>query len=368
MDQEHNTNDVTTQESFPAQTESFTPATENAEPAPEKPKKKKSAKPIVIAVAAVAVIAALVVGVFFAVKEGRVKSDLKQLESALPSYEAHEMNYTEASEFVKSFINPEKDQRVIDSATEIQNKLGELREPTEAYYRGLDLLKQKEYYQAATQFKSVTAVSKNYESAQKNFADLKEQVKEELEKSANDSGTVKNYDKAISTLNSYAELYSEDVFGEKLKALKEEQTKYLAAKKAEEEKKKAEQEKQAREKAQSQLRISRCWVSGPDSAGGYELHINWTNKTSKTVKYLHFGVTFYDPVGEPISTWRIDKVEYCQDVGPFGPGGGRSGSNWYWGKYYDSIISYPELVYLKVEYTDGTSWTLNSNEIAAVQY
>ncbi len=368
MNQEQNTDISQMQESFPAQTENNDPETDNTALVLEKPKKKKIKKPIILAAAALVVIATLVVGVFFAVKEGRVKSDLQQLESALPSYEAHEMNYSEASEFVKSFISAEKDQRVIDFATEIQNKLGELKEPTEAYYRGLDLMKQNEYYKAATQFKNVTAVSKNYEIAQKNFADLKDLVKEELEKSANDSAAAKNYDKAISTLNSYAELYSEDVFGEKLKAIKEEQTKYLAAKKAEEEKRKAEQEKQAREKAQSQLRISRCWVGGRDSAGGYPMYINWTNKSSKTVKYFNFGVTFYDPVGEPISTWRIDKVEYCQDTGPFSTGSGRSGAGVYWGKYYDSIIDHPKIVFVEVEYMDGTSWTLTQSEIEAVQY
>lgn len=120
--------------------------------------------------------------------------------------------------------------------------------------------------------------------------------------------------------------------------------------------------------AQSKLRISKCWVSGPDSAGGYELHINYTNKSDKTIKYFDFGVTFYNAVGDPISTWRIDRTEYCRDTGPIAPGGGQSDSSVYWGKYYDAPIDHPEIVSVDVEYMDGTTWTLTKDEIAYVQY
>lgn len=123
-----------------------------------------------------------------------------------------------------------------------------------------------------------------------------------------------------------------------------------------------------KENARSQLRISRCWVIGPDSANGYELHINYENKSEKTIKYFRFGVTFYNAVGDPIKTWRIDSIEYCEDVGPIGTGAGQSGNSGYWGKYYDSPIDHPEIVYIHVEYTDGSTWELSDDEISAVQY
>ncbi len=134
------------------------------------------------------------------------------------------------------------------------------------------------------------------------------------------------------------------------------------------EKIRAASEKAKKDAAQSKLRISRCWVSGPDSANGYELHINYTNKSSKTIKYFDFGVTFYNAVGDAISTWRIDRVENCRDTGPIEPGGGLSGSSIYWGKYYDSPIDHPEIVSVTVEYMDGTIWNLTKDEIAYVQY
>lgn len=123
-----------------------------------------------------------------------------------------------------------------------------------------------------------------------------------------------------------------------------------------------------KEASQNKLRISKCWVSGPDYAGGYELHINYENKSDKVIKYFDFGVTFYNAVGDPISSWQIDKVEYCRDTGPIEPGGGQSGSSIYWGKYYDAPIDHPEIVQVSVEYMDGTTWVLTKDEISYVQY
>ena len=131
---------------------------------------------------------------------------------------------------------------------------------------------------------------------------------------------------------------------------------------------KAANESAKKEGAQSKLRISKCWVSGPDSANGYELHINYTNMSNKTIKYFDFGVTFHNAVGDPISTWRIDCVENCRDTGPIEPGDGQNGSSVYWGKYYDAPIDYPEIVSVRVEYMDGTIWARTKDEIAYVQY
>lgn len=126
---------------------------------------------------------------------------------------------------------------------------------------------------------------------------------------------------------------------------------------------------EARKKAsRSRLRVSKCWVSGPDSAGGYELHINYENKSDQVIKYFRFGVTFYNAVGDAINTWRIDSIEYCEDTGPFAKGVCRSGNSVYWGKYYDSPIDHPEIVYIEVVYMNDSTWTLTKDEIADVQY
>ena len=94
-----------------------------------------------------------------------------------------------------------------------------------------------------------------------------------------------------------------------------------------------------------------------------------TNKSTKTIKYLNFGVTFYNSVGDVVlPDYSNQRINYCTDTGPFATGQGRSGSNWYWGKFYDSTISSVELVYLQIDYMDGTSKLFSAEELKYVEY
>lgn len=133
---------------------------------------------------------------------------------------------------------------------------------------------------------------------------------------------------------------------------------------------KAEADKQvAIEQARSIIRVKRIWCSKPDSAGGVELYFNFTNNSEKTIKYVNFGATFYNAVGDVV-TCRIkdDTINYCQETGPYEKGEGLSGSNWYWGKFYSWDISSVKLVYLSIDYMDGSSVTLTDDQIEYVQY
>lgn len=123
------------------------------------------------------------------------------------------------------------------------------------------------------------------------------------------------------------------------------------------------------EYAQSVIRVKRLWFSKPDSAGGVELYFNFTNNSEKTIKYVNFGVTFYNAVGDVV-TCRIkdDVINYCQETGPYAKGEGLSGSDWYWGKFYSWDISSVKLVYLSIDYMDGSSITLSDKQLEYVQY
>ena len=345
----------------------FAPAATYVQMPEEQPKKKKKTKLIVICAIIAVLVAGFAVGGFFIIKEVGVQNKISEVSAVADSFESGETGYSGALQMLEKY-EKESDQRIIDAVRKTKTELNNLKAPTEAYYEGLKYAGDGAYYQAVTALLKVTSESKNYDAATEKISELKESLKSEVETTADKYIKDKDYDRAISAYEFYDKTYSGNTFSEKIAVTKEERAKYLAEKKAEEERLKAEREKQELENARAKLRISRCWVSGPDSAGGYELHINWTNKSDKIVKYFVFGVTFIDPVGEAISTWRIDKVVYCQDVGPFNPGGGRSGSGWYWGKYYDSIIDHPKIVSVQVEYMDGTVWTLTSKEIDAVQY
>ena len=128
-----------------------------------------------------------------------------------------------------------------------------------------------------------------------------------------------------------------------------------------------EQKRQAEiEKARKLIRVTKVAVSAPDSAGGVMLYFNFINKT---IKYLHFGVTFYNAVNDIVlPNYDKQAINYCQETGPYKKGEGLSGTNWYWGKYYSFDIKTVKLVYLSIEYTDGTTVTFTKNQVDGVQY
>ena len=116
------------------------------------------------------------------------------------------------------------------------------------------------------------------------------------------------------------------------------------------------EEKAKIQEAQNTVRIHRLWCSAPDSAGGVEVYIHYTNTSSKTIKYFTFGVNLLNGVGDVISSGVgiNGNVQYCRDDGPIAPGAKSGGSGFYWGKYYDYSIKSLRLVSVDVEYMDGT--------------
>lgn len=127
--------------------------------------------------------------------------------------------------------------------------------------------------------------------------------------------------------------------------------------------------KAAIEEARSIIRVKRLWFSRPDSAGGVELYFNFTNNSDKVIKYINFGATFYNAVGD-IATCSIKRqtINYCTVTGPYAKGKGMSGSNYYWGKFYSWQFATVKLSYLNIEYMDGSEVTLSNEQLEYVQY
>lgn len=131
-----------------------------------------------------------------------------------------------------------------------------------------------------------------------------------------------------------------------------------------------EQKRQAEiEDARKLIRVTKVAVSSPDSAGGVMLYFNFVNNSDKTIKYLHFGVTFYNAVNDVVlPNYDKQAINYCQETGPYKKGEGLSGTNWYWGKYYSFDIKTVKLVYLEIDYADGTTVTFTKDQVDGVQY
>lgn len=126
-----------------------------------------------------------------------------------------------------------------------------------------------------------------------------------------------------------------------------------------------EQEKQ---KAREIIRVTKVNYY-MNSVGGAEVHFNFVNNSSKTIKYITFGVSFYNAVGDILRPdYDRRAINYCSVTGPYGTGEGMSGNNNYWGPFYDWDISTVKLVSLEIEYTDGTKVTLTKEQLDYIQY
>ena len=133
-----------------------------------------------------------------------------------------------------------------------------------------------------------------------------------------------------------------------------------------------EQERAAEEqRLKDTIRVRRVWTSNPDSAGGVELYINFTNMSDKTIKYVTFGVKLYNAVGDVVEC-KYDNalfgVYYCKDTGPYEKGEGLSGTSWHWGDFYNWDIDHAELVSVEIEYMDGTETEIDGDDIGIIQY
>lgn len=123
------------------------------------------------------------------------------------------------------------------------------------------------------------------------------------------------------------------------------------------------------EKARSIIRVTKVAVSPPDTAGGVELYFNYINNSEKTIKYVDFGVTFYNAVGDIVKCrYKNSTVNWCRDTGPHATGQGHAGTWGYWGDFYNSTIKTAKLVSLEIIYMDETRIQLSQKQIEAVQY
>ncbi|MBE6664624.1 MAG: hypothetical protein E7603_00200 [Ruminococcaceae bacterium] len=126
------------------------------------------------------------------------------------------------------------------------------------------------------------------------------------------------------------------------------------------------------EAIRSVIEIYEVYVSKIDSAGGVNMGVAFTNKSDKTIKYIHFYVRPYNAVGD---SQKCEIRGYSRfDAYITGPleggheGYSRYGENTSGGHHWDACwynnsISYIDLEGVKIEYMDGSTYSLNSEEV-----
>lgn len=121
------------------------------------------------------------------------------------------------------------------------------------------------------------------------------------------------------------------------------------------------------------IEVYEVYVSDIDYAGGVDMGIAFTNTSDKTIKYIHFYVRPYNAVGDSLSCDIRGYSNFDAYVtGPLEPGYEgyhRYGDDGYaansWSEcWYNYDVSYIELYGIYIEYMDGTTYRLYSDEVA----
>lgn len=123
---------------------------------------------------------------------------------------------------------------------------------------------------------------------------------------------------------------------------------------------------------QSIIQIHEVYPSKPNSAGGVDMNVAFSNTSNKTIKYIHFNVTPYNGVGDSVKCDIRDYYSFTGYVtGPLEPGyrgysrvGKRTSAVHTWGEaWYNYDIKTLELNSVKIEYMDGSTYSLRGDEL-----
>jgi len=112
--------------------------------------------------------------------------------------------------------------------------------------------------------------------------------------------------------------------------------------------------------------------SAPNSAGGRDAIIYWTNTTNKTIKYIWFHVTAYNAVDDIVVCSIKQKTSTSlQLTGPIEHGKGGSGivageSRWS-NVWYNWDIRRMKITKIDIEFIDGSKSTLGPDEFYIVR-
>lgn len=143
------------------------------------------------------------------------------------------------------------------------------------------------------------------------------------------------------------------------------------AKKVEEEKERAAAEaaKSEQERLRELIRVKRVYIYDRNSVGKVDISIDFVNNSDKVIKYLTFSVIPINAVGDAVKDHDMyDSEKSFRATGPFEKNEGLEKGQ-YWDGWYNSTIESLKLTKIKIEYMDGSTETIDSEDkIKMVMY
>lgn len=244
-----------------------------------------------------------------------------------------------------------------------------------AFNLGNQYMNDKDYFKAYTIFKDVIPEdTKRYKNAQQKIEESSKLYIDKTINDAKDSADKNNLDDAIIKLNTIFQIDANNTTVNNLlaqyKKIKEDQADAL--RKAEEEKQKQEEQKKQQDEinnARSIIRVKKITTSKPNSAGGVDLYITWTNKSNKTIKYVTFKVTPYNAVGDAqyCSIRNYSQVS-VQVTGPINSGQTYGDDKVWENAWYNNTITNAKLNEIDIIYMDNSTDTIDSNSVGYILY
>ncbi len=118
-------------------------------------------------------------------------------------------------------------------------------------------------------------------------------------------------------------------------------------------------------KIKSSLRVSSCYLSAPNSAGGCDANFYYVNKSNKTIKYIIFDASFKNDVDDIVMCDIRNSISFRgKDTGPIKPGNSGGGS-------WDCVIynwSATKMVVnsIDIDYMDGSSISISGKDLKLI--
>jgi hypothetical protein len=117
--------------------------------------------------------------------------------------------------------------------------------------------------------------------------------------------------------------------------------------------------------AANAISIDYAELDDPNYAGGCDYYFEYTNSSSKTIKYLYWTGTVYNAVNDPAYCEIRRTATYTgQDVGPIEQG--ESGGGYWECIVYNYSAEYVKLSKVQIVYMDGSSITIGAADIARI--
>lgn len=252
----------------------------------------------------------------------------------------------------------------------IQDKIelcDELDKSQKSFNSGNKSFGNKDYKNAYEEFKNVIEEDKKrYKTAQIKEKECAKLYASDMIQSAKNLEGQKNYTGAISNLKELISINdNNDTANALLTQYKKEQQSQVDEQNAAEQLK---EQQDACKNARSIIIVKSVTTSQPNSAEGVDLHIVWTNESSKTIKYVSFKVTPYNAVGDPVSSEIGDSSDFKAEVtGPINSGATYGDGRVWENAWYNSSIVNAKINQIDITYMDGSTATIDSNSVGYVQ-